>query len=32
MKKIPELSKLELNKKNVMELLFKCKVTEKTKK
>ena len=31
MKKIPELSKLELNKKNVMELLFKCKVTEKTK-
>lgn len=31
MKKIPELSKLELNKNNVMELLFKCKVTEKTK-
>lgn len=30
-KEIPELSKLELNQKNVMELLFKCKPTANTK-
>ena len=30
-KEIPELSKLELNQKNVMELLFKAKATPKTK-
>lgn len=28
---IPDLSKLELNQKNVMELLFKCKATPQTK-
>lgn len=31
MNTIPELSKLELNQKNVMELLFKCKATPQTK-
>ena len=30
--KIPELEKLELNQKNVMELLFKSKATPQTKK
>lgn len=30
-KEIPELSKLELNQKNVMELMFKCKPTAQTK-
>ena len=30
-KEIPELSKLELNQKNVMELLFKCKATPQSK-
>lgn len=31
-KNIPELSKLELNQKNVMELLFKAKATPQSKK
>lgn len=31
-KEIPELKKLELNKQNVMELLFKCKPNSETKK
>ena len=31
-KDIPELNKLELNQKNVIELLFKCKPTSNTKK
>ena len=30
-KEIPELSKLELNQKNVIELLFKCKANSQTK-
>ena len=29
--KIPELKKLELNKENVIELLFKCKATQNSK-
>ena len=30
--KIPELKRLELNKQNVMKVLFDCKVTENSKK
>ena len=30
--KIPELKRLELNKENVMKVLFDCKVTENSKK
>ena len=30
--KIPELKKLELNKENVIELLFKCKANKNTKR
>ena len=30
--KIPELKRLELNKENVMKVLFDCRVTENTKK
>ena len=31
-KEIPELQRLELNKQNVMKVLFDCKVTENSKK
>ena len=30
--KIPELKRLELNKQNVMKILFDCKATENSKK
>lgn len=30
--KIPELKRLELNKENVMKVLFDCKVNENSKK
>ena len=30
--KIPELKRLELNKQNVMKVLFDCKVTENSQK
>ena len=30
--KIPELKRLELNKQNVMKVLFDCKATESSKK